>query len=496
MKFEELIQALGEVEVIGDGGVEVKGIAYHSDHVVPDSCFVAIRGGSFDGHAYVDEAVRRGARVVVTERAVPVTEGVTNVVVSDTRDALARLSSAFFDDPSLNMKLVGVTGTNGKTTITYLLESVFAAANWTPGVISTVEYRYGDVRMSATHTTPESYELQRLFKEMVGAGVDACAMEVSSHALDMERVVGCHFDGAIFTNLSPEHLDYHGDMEAYFESKARLFEQRLVASVKERVFAVINVDDPYGRRLAAATHVPLWRYGLKEKGEVTCRLLSCGSNGLNMAIRTPVGELRIRSRLMGRFNALNILAAVAAGLALGADLDDIREGIEGVARVPGRLDLVPNARDILAFVDYAHTPDALSNVLLHAKELAKRRLIVVFGCGGDRDREKRPLMGEAVAKLADIAIVTSDNPRTEDPGAIIDMIVPGVERGGMAPRTADDRKGYEVIPDRRDAIARAASQAKSGDVIVVAGKGHEDYQILGKERRHFDDREVLGECLR
>jgi UDP-N-acetylmuramoyl-L-alanyl-D-glutamate--2,6-diaminopimelate ligase len=488
MKFETLLKVLGEVTVVGKSDIDISGIAYHADSVSPGSCFVAIRGKSVDGHRFVRDAVAKGASVVVTDMPVPVPEEVTNVVVEDTRDALARLSSAYFDDPSLKMKLVGVTGTNGKTTITYLMESIFEAAGFKPGIIGTVEYRFGSERRSAPHTTPESYDLQKLLGDMASSGVDACAMEVSSHALDMGRVVGCHFDGAIFTNLSPEHLDYHGEMEAYYESKARLFGERLIASVKGGAFAVVNVDDPYGRRLAASVHVPLWRYGLCEDADVTCSLVSSDRNGVSMAMRTPVGRTMVHSKLLGRFNALNILAAVSASLAMGIELEVIKEAVERVERIPGRLESVPNGRDILAFVDYAHTPDALKNVLLHAADLAKGRLIVVFGCGGDRDREKRPLMGKVVAEKANAAVVTNDNPRTEDPMDIIGMIEPGLEEGGM--------KEYEIIPDRREAIARAVDIARPGDVIVVAGKGHEDYQIIGTEKRHFDDKEVLEELLR
>lgn len=487
MNLEEMKKVLGEVEVFGKDGVDIKSIAYHTEHVRPDSCFVAIKGQVADGHRFVDDAVKRGASVVVTEKPVRLPEGVTNLVVSDTRDALARLSSAYFNEPSLGMRLVGITGTNGKTTITYLLESIFDAAGWTPGVIGTVDWRYPGSTKKATHTTPESYELQKLLREMTDANVDACAMEVSSHALTMERVVGCHFDGAIFTNLSPEHLDYHKDMESYFAGKRKLFTERLVASVKERVFAAVNVDDPYGRRLCASIKTPLWRYAIKEEADVRCRMMSFDANGMTLVVATPDGEAKVRSSLYGRFNVENILAAMAAGLALGVDLETVTAAVGAVKRIPGRMDPVPNPRDILAFVDYAHTPDALNNVLFHAKELAKSRLIVVFGCGGDRDQQKRPFMGEAVSKIADFAIVTSDNPRTENPGAIIDMIIPGLKKFGG---------NYEVIEDRRAAIERAVRVANPGDVILVAGKGHEDYQIVGTEKRHFDDREVLEEFLK
>lgn len=487
MKLKDALKFLGEVEVFGKDGVDIESIAYHTERVQPDSCFVAIKGAAVDGHQFIDDAVKRGARVVVSAKPVRLPDGVTNLVVSDTRDALARLSSAFFNEPSLDMRLVGITGTNGKTTITYLLEAIFDAAGWTPGVIGTVDWRYPGSARKATHTTPESYELQKLLRDMADANVDACAMEVSSHALDMERVVGCHFDGAIFTNLSPEHLDYHGDMESYFTGKRKLFTERLVASVKEKVFAAVNVDDPHGRRLCKDLNVPLWRYGVKEEADVKCRMMSFDASGMTLVVSTPAGEAKVRSPLFGRFNVENVLAAMAAGLALGVDLETVAAAVGTVRRVPGRFDPVSNPRDILAFVDYAHTPDALKNVLLHAKELAKSRLIVVFGCGGDRDQLKRPLMGEVVGRIADVAMVTSDNPRTEDPSSIIGMIIPGLEKAGGK---------YEVIKDRRAAIQRAADLAKPGDVIVVAGKGHEDYQIIGVERKHFDDREVLEEMLK
>ncbi len=497
MKLSDALKFLEGARVIGESGVDIAAIAYHTGQVVPGSCFVAIRGTTSDGHAYVDEALRRGAQVVVTER--PVVElpfGVTNIVVRDTRDALARLSAAHFNNPSLGMKLVGVTGTSGKTTITYLLEEIFCAAGWSPGVIGTVEYRYAGTRHTASHTTPESYELQKLLRAMADRSVTACAMEVSSHALDMERVVACHFDGAIFTNLTPEHLDYHKDMDAYYTSKARLFLERLVASVKEKPFAVVNTDDAYGRLLAASITVPLVSYGLTPGALVTTTMFTCDAEGLAMRVRTPRGDVNIRSELVGRFNALNILAAVAAGISLDIDLATIAQAVARVTRIPGRVDRVPNEKGVLAFVDYAHKPDALVSVLSYAKELAKGRLIVVFGCGGDRDRVKRPLMGEAVARFADIAVVTSDNPRTEDPDAIIEMILPGLEQGGMHRGTGAGSAHYEVIADRRAAIARAAELSRAGDVLVVAGKGHEDYQIVGTEKRHFDDREVLVEVLK
>lgn len=485
MKLKELIKDLEVVTVKGDLEKDVTDIAYHTSSVGRGVLFVAIKGNVVDGNKFIDEAIAKGACAVVTERHL--NSDATIIVAKDTRAALARISSRFFGEPSGKLKLIGVTGTNGKTTITYLLESIFKEAGLNPGVIGTVEHRFSNRRLKSVNTTPESYDLQKLLSEMTNAGVNVCAMEVSSHALTLERVVGCHFDGAIFTNLSPEHLDFHNDMESYFESKVRLFRERLEESEKKDVFAAINADDPYGKRLARDVDHHLWRYSLNGEGEVTAKDVSCDAEGICMSIVTPVGEFKCSSKLLGKYNAHNILAAVSGCLGLGLPLEKIKRGIENVASVPGRLERVENNRGVLALVDYAHTPDALEKVLINSKILSKKsggRLIVVFGCGGNRDRAKRPLMGEVAARIADIAIVTSDNPRNEDPNAIISEIISGIKAGS-----------HEVISDREAAIVRASQVARRGDVLLVAGKGHEDYQIIGEKRRHFDDREVLQECL-
>ncbi len=487
MKLKELIKDLEVVTVRGDVERAVSDIAYHSLRAGPGVVFVAVRGNVVDGHKYINEALVKGARTIVSEENMNLNSEATLVVVKNARVALAKLSSKFFGNPSGSLKLIGVTGTNGKTTITYFLESIFKEAGLNPGVIGTVEHRFGGQRIKSMNTTPESYDLQKLLKEMTTKGVNACAMEVSSHALTLDRVVGCSFDGAIFTNLSPEHLDFHGEMEAYFESKVRLFRERLSDSGKDGVFAAINADDPYGLRLASDVDHKLWRYSLNGVGEVTAEDIELDATGIRMNVKTPAGNFTCNSQLIGRFNAHNILAAVAGGLGLGLPLGAISRGVEKVSSVPGRLERVPNKREILALVDYAHTPDALEKVLTHVSDLAKKsggRLIVVFGCGGNRDRAKRPLMGEVASKLADLLIVTSDNPRGEDPDAIIKEIMAGIKKGGC-----------EVIADRKAAIARACSVAREKDIIIVAGKGHEDYQIIGNERHHFDDREVLKECL-
>ena len=392
-------------------------------------------------------------------------------------------------------RLIGVTGTNGKTTITYLLEAILNAAGRNPGVIGTVSYRYAGTVEPARYTTPESVDLQRLLSQMIDAGVDSCAMEVSSHALAQDRVAACRFDCAVFTNLTPEHLDYHGQMDSYFAAKASLFEKLILAGGKAEAFAVINGDDPYGREIAQRCLVPKLIYGVGDKSDIRGSDLRFSSEGLTMRVATPGGSIDLRSRLCGRFNALNILAATSVAWRWGVSLDVIRHAVGTVEVVPGRFQAVANDRGILALVDYAHTPDALENVLTYARELkggSDGRLIAVFCCGGDRDRAKRPMMGKAAGRLADVIIVTSDNPRTEKPTSIISEILPGVKeaagplRGGI---------GYEVIENRRQAIARAVRLAWPGDVIVVAGKGHEDYQIIGSQRLRFDDREVLDQCL-
>lgn len=487
MKLRELINNLEVKKVTGDLETEIEDIAYHHEKVCPSALFVAIRGHVENGHKYINEACAKGAAAIVSEDEVDLPADVASIIVSDCRAALARMSARIFEEPSKKMRLVGVTGTNGKTTITYILEAIFREAGMMPGVIGTVEHRIGDRAVFSANTTPESYELQKLLASMVSSGVSACAMEVSSHSLTLERVVGCQFDGAVFTNLTPEHLDFHGEMETYFAAKMRLFRERLVESRKNDVFAAINTDDQFGKRMVKEMGYRLYRYSLKGRTEVSAKNVLCDREGISMTVKTPDGKFECRSRLLGRFNVHNILAATSAALGLGIKLEAIQSGIEKVCFVPGRLEAVKNSRDILAFVDYAHTPDALQNVLVHVREFTKApngRLIAVFGCGGDRDRTKRPLMGEVAEQLADVVFVTSDNPRTEDPEVIISEILEGMKK-----------KKHEVIVGRREAIKKAVETARPGDVIVVAGKGHENYQITRSGRRHFDDREVLQEFL-
>lgn len=466
---------------------EVTDIAYNSSRVKPGCCFVAIPGGVRDGHDFVPMAVHAGARVIVTERPVSVPATVENVVVENSRDALARLSAEYFAHPSREMMLVGVTGTNGKTTITYLMESIWRVWKQTPGVIGTVNARFAGNTESVSHTTPESYEVQRLLRHMRNTHVRAAIMEVSSHALVQSRVVGCDFDGAIFTNLTQDHLDYHRDMEDYFQSKARLFRERLVVSHKRRVWSVVNWDDEYGKRLTQGSGYLSYRYSRSDVAcEVYPRQMLVTTDGIAMEVMTPKGNLRVHSKLRGHFNVSNILAVIAASVLQGIPMEVIREGIESLSLVPGRLEPCGVPGGPAVFVDYAHTPDALLHVTKALKAICKGRLITVFGCGGDRDRGKRPLMGEIAATHSDFIVVTSDNPRTEDPMTIIHEIMSGVGRSPNAMQ-------HLVEPDRRAGIRAALKMASPKDIVLIAGKGHEDYQIIGTTKHHFDDREVVAE---
>jgi UDP-N-acetylmuramoyl-L-alanyl-D-glutamate--2,6-diaminopimelate ligase len=480
-------------EIAGTPNVEVSDISYSTDGVRPGSLFVAMRGTKADGHDYARDAVRRGASVVVSERHLDLGGDAVNVVVPDSRIALGIISARACGDPTRTMKLFGVTGTNGKTTTTYLIESILRTAGLNPGVIGTVEYRYGGMSLPAPHTTPLALDLQRLLAKMHSDGCDSCAMEVSSHALDQERVVGSRFDIGIFTNLTPEHLDYHDGMDDYFRAKAILFERLLGEGGKRGATAVINADDPYGKNLMGRAGVAIATFGTNGDVDIKGTDIRSDITGIRMKVETPKGSFEVESKLRGRFNAQNILAAIAGTVSADIDLYSVKEGVESLACVPGRFEAVENGKGVLALVDYSHTPDALAKALEHASELkGGGRLIAVFGCGGDRDRQKRPLMGAAAARISDVAIVTSDNPRTEEPGSIIEQILPGV-REHMG--ELSEGSGYEVIADRRNAIARAVGMAVTGDVIVVAGKGHEDYQILGTKKIHFDDREELKKAF-
>jgi UDP-N-acetylmuramoyl-L-alanyl-D-glutamate--2,6-diaminopimelate ligase len=470
--------------------VQVSGIAYDSRRAGPGSVFVALRGQHADGTAFAPQAVARGAAVVVAEAAPP--DGGTPVPwvrVNDARLALALLADRFFGHPSGDLALAGITGTNGKTTTAYLLRSIFEAAGKRCGLIGTVTYSLGGEERPAARTTPEAPDLQAMLREMVDHGCSAAVMEVSSHALAQHRVDGTRFAAGIFTNLTRDHLDFHGDMESYAAAKRRLFDM-LPAGAP----AVVNVDDPRGAALAAGRGAVT--YAVHRAADVTPAALSLSLDGLEFDAATPAGTLHLRSRLVGQPNVYNILAASAAAVALGLPLEAIERGIAALAGVPGRFELVTHGEeDVAVVVDYAHTDDALKNLLETARSLAPRRVITVFGCGGDRDRTKRPLMGAVASRLSDVVIVTSDNPRSEDPGAIIDEILLGIPGGVQEERRPARGSRVLRVIDRRTAIERAVDLAEPGDLVVIAGKGHEKTQTIGDRTIRFDDVDVAREAL-
>ena len=469
--------------------VDVRALAVDSRKVGPDALFAALKGTLVDGAQFAPQALERGAVAVLSDRELPVAPAAL-IVARDARRAFSQAASRFHGEPSKRMRLIGVTGTNGKTTTAYLVEQLAAALGVRTGLIGTVESRWPGGRAGATHTTPESHELQELLARMAQAGAQIVAMEVSSHALSQERVSGCTFAAAAFTNLTRDHLDYHGTIEAYFEAKARLFRDLLPAGAP----AVLNLDDD--RCAALARELP-GSIGFTTAGAEGARLeasaLQSDLQGLRFDLRSSFGEARIESPLIGAHNAENLLAGLGLLLGLGMPLAGLAEAAAQARGAPGRLEPVPDPGGRVVLVDYAHTDDALARVLdaVRAAAGGKARLICVFGCGGDRDRGKRPLMGQAVARRADLVVATSDNPRTEDPLAILADIEPGLSKHkrkmGMSDARAG-RDGYCVIPDRAAAIELALRSARPGDAVVIAGKGHEDYQIIGTEKRSFDDR--------
>jgi UDP-N-acetylmuramoyl-L-alanyl-D-glutamate--2,6-diaminopimelate ligase len=475
-RLGHLLGGLPQARLRGDQSLTVRDLTYRSGEVRSGSLFFCVTGARADGHQFAVEAERRGAVAIVAERSVQVS--CAQVLVPSVREAMGPMSAAFFDHPSDVMTVAGVTGTNGKTTTTYLLESIFRAGGVLPGVVGTTGIRIGGRVVGFDRTTPEAPDLQRLFRRMIDQGLGAVAMEVSSHGLDQHRVDGTRYACSVFTNLSQDHLDYHGTIEAYFAAKARLFTGELSRQ------AAVNVDSPEGRVLADASRIPTVRFGVGAESNAEMKAVQV--EVLPTGISFLLEGLRIRSRLRGAFNVYNCLGAAVAGRLLGIEDRAIAEGIAALEGVPGRLEPVDGGQPFAVLVDYAHTPDSLDNVLRAARGLTERKVIAVFGCGGDRDRTKRPLMGEAATRLADLTVITSDNPRSEDPEAIIAEIRPGAVRGGGV---------YVVEADRRAAIRLALAEARPGDAVVIAGKGHE----TGQEFRHrtvpFDDRVVAAEEL-
>jgi UDP-N-acetylmuramoyl-L-alanyl-D-glutamate--2,6-diaminopimelate ligase len=448
--------------------------------------FVALKGQHADGTAFARQAIERGAAAVVSEQPAPDGVHVPWAIVGDARLALAVLAAAFYRDPSREMRVIGITGTNGKTTTAYLVASIFDAAGIRCGILGTVGYRVGDEVRDATRTTPEAPEVQALLREMVDKQCGACAMEVSSHALSLRRVAGITFAAGVFTNLTRDHLDFHADMDDYFRAKRRLFEMLPRAAP-----SLINLDDPRGASLVEAGGRPL-TYAINRQADVMPGPLSFSLSGLAFDVRTPGGTLHVTSKLVGRPNVYNILAAVSAATALDVSAGAIERGLESLDGVPGRFQVVSDANDeVTVVVDYAHTDDALRNLLETARPLTPGRMITVFGCGGDRDRTKRPLMGAVAGRLSDLIVLTSDNPRGEDPNRIIEE----VQRGITPDTRRDSAQRLLTIVDRHAAIAKAIELARPGDVVLVAGKGHEKYQVIGDRALPFDDVAVAREAL-
>jgi UDP-N-acetylmuramoyl-L-alanyl-D-glutamate--2,6-diaminopimelate ligase len=515
MKLSELLAGIENVAPEKYLDAEISGVAYDSRKATAGSLFVAIHGEKTDGNLYVRDAIQNGARVILSEQIAPVDlpDNVAWVEVREARKALSMASANFCGRPANALKLVGVTGTNGKTTTVFLVDSILRAAGFASGMFGTIRYRTPKGTKEASHTTPESLELQKFLAEVRDAGGTHAALEVSSHALALDRVWGCPFAVAVFTNLTRDHLDFHKTMDAYFAAKRRLFlgtggginpplqgagggmnpaPQSKGGGINPPLqgapaVGVVNTDDPHGKQLAGLAQRTL-TYGLQNGADITTKKFVPAFSGLEFTAQTPAGKIEIRSPLVGRINVYNILAAVGAGLGLGLSLEVIRQGIGALECVPGRFARIDEGQPFLVVVDYAHTDDALRNLIQTARDLLKTgRIITLFGCGGERDRTKRPLMGEAAGSLSDLVVLSSDNPRGEDPLRIINDAVVGLQKVNAK---------YVVEPDRGRAIEIALEEAREGDIVLLAGKGHETYQVLGERTIEFDDHEVARSALR
>ena len=489
MRLEQLIEGINIKCLEGKSDVEISHLNYHSRKIGPGDLFVAMKGYAQDGHDFIGDAVSRGATAVLSELApdmviqklsrkpnqMPVV-----LQVSDSRKALSRLAVTFYHTPFHNMNLIGITGTNGKTTTSYLLESILLAAGRKPGVIGTINHRISSSVLKSSVTTPESLDLMKILREMADHSATDVVMEVSSHALDQGRVADCPFHTVLFTNITRDHLDYHHSMDAYFKAKSLLF-----TGLSDKVSAIINIDDPRGADLMTLTSAEVMTYGINNSCDVTAKDVNVSRTGISARlISKKMGECDIRSSLIGNFDIYNIMAAASAAITLGVDLKTIASGIESMKGVPGRMELVPNTRSLTIVVDYAHTPDALEKALEAANQITEGRILTVFGCGGDRDRGKRNEMGRVAGKHSHKVFITSDNPRSEDPIAIAEEIEKGVIASGQ--------KDYVVELEREMAIRMAVESALKNDLVLIAGKGHEDYQIIGNTRRDFDDRLVAA----
>lgn len=478
MLLERLIEGLEEFKASGNvKGIEITGIAYDSRKVKPGDIFVCIEGYKVDGHQFANDAVCRGASAILVSKDIKLSNDIPVIKCTNTRKALAEICCRFYDNPSRKINLIGVTGTKGKTTTTFMIKSILEKAGHKVGLIGTIANYIGDKLIPTEHTTPESLELQEMFVNMINNGVDTVVMEVSSHSLELYRVHGCDFKVGLFTNLSRDHLDFHLNFENYFAAKSKLFEMCK--------FGVINVDDQYGLKLKEKCRCQVTTFGIENKADVYAEKISIFPEGTVFKVTCNKDSFEVSVPIPGRFSVYNALGAIAACEKFKVSKEDIVEGLKGI-KVPGRAEIIDTGDNFNVMVDYAHSPDSLENILKAVKSFAKGRVVVVFGCGGDRDRTKRPIMGEIAGKLADFTILTSDNPRSEEPEAIIAEIEKGIK-----PITNE----YIIIPDRQSAIEYAIKNARENDFILIAGKGHETYQIFKDKTIHFDDREVAKEAI-
>ncbi len=483
MKLKELIEQSLLSKISDDiSQIEIANVVADSRQVKQGSLFVAVLGSKTHGDKFVEQAIEKGAKVIVSQQdveSVIIPKSIVHLKVADPNQFLVQALKKYHNDPSGKICLIGITGTNGKTTITYLLEKMLAVAQKSCGVIGTVNHRFGSTILNAVNTTPGIVDNYELLGRMVLESITCCAMEVSSHALDQRRVEGLDFRYGIFTNLTSDHLDYHKDQESYFLAKAKLF-----TNSTSRQRSIINIDDDFGLRLRQMTETQVWTYAINQSADFMARNIELGFSGTRFQLVTPIGVIEISTALIGLHNVYNILSVAAVGVGEGIALDLIKKGIEALPQVPGRLERIDRGQNFHVFVDYAHTEDALKNVLTSLRAVKKTRIIVVFGCGGDRDKTKRPRMAHTVEELSDFAIVTTDNPRSEDPQQIINEILEGFKK-----------KNFEVVLDRRQAIGQALALAKKDEVVLIAGKGHESYQIFHDKTIAFDERKIVADSI-
>jgi UDP-N-acetylmuramyl-tripeptide synthetase len=487
----ELLALLPKAQVLGEAGKKIESITADSRKVGPGTLFVCLAGARVDGHDFIDQAHNLGAVAVVVEKDIPVPAGMTVIRVVDSREAMQKIVPFFYDYPGRKMRMIGVTGTNGKTTTTHLIRSIFMQAGYKVGLIGTIHILIGDRMLPVQNTTPDVVDLQSTLAEMAAEDVDYVIMEVSSHALELGRTAGCEFDVGVFTNLTQDHLDFHITFDKYRDAKAKLFCQLGdTQAVKQGKHAIINMDDASAAALLQQCSCPVITYGTDESSTIRAQEMIIKAAGAQFTVNGPFGLMPLQLKITGMFNVYNALAAISAAWAEGIESSLIQKALEEFLTVPGRFELVDEGQPYAVIVDYAHTPDGLENILKTAQQFAERRIIVVFGCGGDRDKTKRPIMGRLAALYGDVIIATSDNPRTEDPVAILADVEAGI-RQGLA-----NGKGYEVIVDRKQAIAKALQVAEPRDIVIIAGKGHETYQILKDKTIDFDDRQVARSIIR